>query len=208
MAKQSKVLTVDLTMNQVVAYNLRRARTLRGWTQEDAAERLSPFLGLLWSRATFSAAERSFESPERVRQFTADDILALSRTFDLPIPWFFLPPPITDTAWRRPDVAGLTPPQVLERLFDVNAIGERLQEAINDGEVLGTTDYLDRVRKVARFASQITLAAVKQEMGDIARWKATLSELIERLGAAEEAAEEAVTHHVSTPPSPPKKVKR
>lgn len=50
---------LTLTPNRVVAYNLARARSLRGWTQEQAAERLEPFLGVRWSKATFSAAERS-----------------------------------------------------------------------------------------------------------------------------------------------------
>jgi hypothetical protein len=32
----------------------------------------------------------------RIRQFNADEILALSRGFRLPIGWFFTPPPVTD----------------------------------------------------------------------------------------------------------------
>lgn len=49
-------------------------------------------LGQRWSRATFSAAERSVDG-QRVRQFDADEIVALARAFDLPISWFSLPPP-------------------------------------------------------------------------------------------------------------------
>lgn len=81
-----------ITPNQVVALNLRRARVLRGWTQMQAAERLEPFLGQRWSKATFSAAERSFDHPERIRQFTADEMTAFSAAFELPVPFFFLPP--------------------------------------------------------------------------------------------------------------------
>ena len=44
-----------LTPNQVVAWNLRRARQLRGWTQDEAAARLEPYLGERWSKAIFSS---------------------------------------------------------------------------------------------------------------------------------------------------------
>src|SRR5689334_19601190 len=81
----------SMTPNQIVAYNLRRARELRQWTQEEAAERLEPYLGERWSKATFSAAERSVDG-DRIRQFSADDLVALARGFDLPIAWFLLPP--------------------------------------------------------------------------------------------------------------------
>ena len=80
------------TPNQVVAYNLWRARSIHGWSQEQAAERLEPYLGERWSRAVFSAAERSVAG-KRVRQFSADDLVAFAAGFDLPIDFFFWPPP-------------------------------------------------------------------------------------------------------------------
>jgi transcriptional regulator with XRE-family HTH domain len=78
------------TVNQLVAHNLAKARRLRGWTQEQAAAELEPYLGVRWSKASFSAAERS-ATAERVRHFTADDIAAFAAAFRLPIAWFFLP---------------------------------------------------------------------------------------------------------------------
>ena len=80
-----------ITLDQVVAYNLRRARQLRDWTQNHAAERLEPCLGERWSSAVFSAAERSYEGT-RVREFTASHVLAFSLGFELPITWFYEPP--------------------------------------------------------------------------------------------------------------------
>jgi transcriptional regulator with XRE-family HTH domain len=80
-----------LTPNQVVAYNLPRARRLRGWTQDEAAEALAPYVGTRWSVVTFSAIERSVAG-HRIRQFSADDLLAISRGFDLPIGFFLIPP--------------------------------------------------------------------------------------------------------------------
>lgn len=83
------------TPNQVVAYRIAEARRMRGWTQEQAAAELEPYLGTKLSTASFSAIERSFAGG-RIRQFNADEILALSRGFRLPIGWFFTPPPVTD----------------------------------------------------------------------------------------------------------------
>ena len=82
---------VVLTPNQVVAYNLARARLYRGWTHEQAGEALEPYLGTRWSVANFSAIERSVDGG-RIRQFTADELFALSRGFGLPVGFFLTPP--------------------------------------------------------------------------------------------------------------------
>ena len=79
-----------LTPNQLVAERIAYARKLRGWTQEEAAERLAPFMGVKWSAVTFSIVERSVDG-KRIRQFTADDLVALSRAFQLPIGFWFTP---------------------------------------------------------------------------------------------------------------------
>ena len=91
--------TVHLTPNQIVAFNLAQARMWKGWTQEEAAEQLEPYLGTRWSKASFSAAERSVDG-RRVRQFSADELVAFSRCFGVPVGFFFLPPP--PTAADRP----------------------------------------------------------------------------------------------------------
>jgi hypothetical protein len=80
-----------LTVNQIVAYNLFRARRMHGWGQARFGEMLAPHLGRAWSVATVSAAERSFSSG-RTRKFDANEIVAFSVIFALPISWFFLPP--------------------------------------------------------------------------------------------------------------------
>ena len=77
--------------SQVVAHNLTRARELRGITQTEVAERLARFTGANWSQATVAQAEGSVTG-NRVRQFTANELVALARTFDLPVLFFFLPP--------------------------------------------------------------------------------------------------------------------
>lgn len=82
--------TVDL--NQVVAYNVRAARELRGWTQEEFAERLAPYLGQRLTQASVSAIERAWDG-ERRREFDAHELLFFAMVFNLPMVWFLLPPP-------------------------------------------------------------------------------------------------------------------
>src|SRR5215210_9270356 len=86
--------------NQIVAFNVAKARLLRGWTQEHAAEALAPFLGVKLSGASFSAIERSVDVG-RAREFNADELLAFARGFRLPLAWFFTPP----SAWEGVGVA-------------------------------------------------------------------------------------------------------
>jgi len=116
----------ELTANQLVALNLRLARHLRGWTQAEAAEKLEPFLGVLWSRASFSVAEHSIDG-KRIRHFSADEILAFALAFELPISWFLLPPGGEDAQVRSSE-ASLDTLAVLRLLFpsDVDAIWESL----------------------------------------------------------------------------------
>ena len=49
-----------MTPNQIVAYNVAKARELRGWTQEQAAEELAPYLGAKLSGASFSTLPMIF----------------------------------------------------------------------------------------------------------------------------------------------------
>src|SRR6516225_6485650 len=79
-------------LNEIVAYNFRAARELRGWTQEETARALEGLLGQRLPQASISAIERAYEG-ERHREFDAHEILAFSLAFDLPLVWFFLPPP-------------------------------------------------------------------------------------------------------------------
>jgi transcriptional regulator with XRE-family HTH domain len=81
----------QLSVNQLIARNLFRARELKGWTQEQAAQRLEPYLGQRWSKATFSAAERSLDG-RRPREFTVNEIVAFAAAFGQSLDWFFVPP--------------------------------------------------------------------------------------------------------------------
>jgi len=91
-AEPQKPPTRVLDANQVVAYNFRAARELRGWTQDHVAYLLAQYLGQQLPKASISAIERSVESDRR-REFDAQELVAFALTFDLPIVWFLLPPP-------------------------------------------------------------------------------------------------------------------
>lgn len=79
------------TPAQVVAHNMTKARELRRLTQAEVADRLTKFTESRWSQATVAQAEGSV-SGQRVRQFTANELVALARCFDLPVLFFLLPP--------------------------------------------------------------------------------------------------------------------
>lgn len=115
------------TMNQVVVYNVKRARLARGWTLEAAAAALEPHTGGRWSRQNLNALEQS-AGPGNVREFNADQVLAFARAFDLPFVWFFIPPEHFDRIATGP--ADMSPRDVLDYLFvrGWEHIRERLRE--------------------------------------------------------------------------------
>lgn len=90
-----------LSANQLVAFNMWRARRSSGWSQQEVAELLEKYTGRSWSNASVSAAERSWQGG-RPRKFDANEILALTKIFDEPMVYFFLPP--EDARWNRGNV--------------------------------------------------------------------------------------------------------
>jgi hypothetical protein len=82
----------EVDLNQVVAYNVRAARELRGWTQDELAVRLEPYLGQRMTQAGVSSIERAWDGDRR-REFDAHELLVFAMVFELPIVWFLLPPP-------------------------------------------------------------------------------------------------------------------
>jgi transcriptional regulator with XRE-family HTH domain len=83
-----------LDVNAVVSFNLKAIRERRGWTQQSVAERLSRLTGHQLPQASISAMERGFDG-ERRRRFDAHELYLFSVVFDVPIAYFFVPPPGT-----------------------------------------------------------------------------------------------------------------
>lgn len=94
-----------LDVNAVVSYNVKAIRERRGMTQQAVADRLAQLTGHQLPQASISAMERGFDG-ERRRRFDAHELYLLSVVFDVPIAYFFIPPPGTGVAeladTRRP----------------------------------------------------------------------------------------------------------
>ncbi len=79
------------TLNQLVAANLRRLRRARGWTQVELGARLAPYRGRELCQASVSALERS-AAGHRICNFSANDMVALAQTFEVPVLCLLIPP--------------------------------------------------------------------------------------------------------------------
>ena len=137
------------TPNQLVAYNLARIRKQRALTQEQTVELLTPFLGVRWSVASLSAAERSVDG-KRVKEFNADELIALSRAFDVPLAYWFTPPPADgETRLATPDALdeGLPLDTLLDVVFGRTDNRHTLEQGLlagsPDQEAGAVTDRLD-----------------------------------------------------------------
>lgn len=81
-----------LDANAVVAHNLRAIRERTGWTQRRVAEELSRLTGRAVTEADIAAREL-VASGRRRHRFDAHELYLLAVVFDVPIVYFFLPPP-------------------------------------------------------------------------------------------------------------------
>jgi transcriptional regulator with XRE-family HTH domain len=197
-----------MTPNQIVAYNVAKARELRGWTQEQAAEALAPYLGAKLSGASFSALERSAWSVDRIKQFSADDLLALSRGFDLPIGLFFTPPPPElDAALHAPDapMAGLDPIVILDAILGTpENLGYWRDELLNyasstapppqtkrEKPHVTPVDLPDRIDPIAAVRAK---ALLRHSFGDLEKAKDVLERLAQLAGALDDTTPDDMTN--------------
>lgn len=75
----------EITVNQVVAWNLAWLRRAAGLTQEQLGERIG------WTGAQVSEAERSWNG-KRVREFDAQALAVIAAGLGVPLSALFLPP--------------------------------------------------------------------------------------------------------------------
>ncbi len=194
------------TPNQVVAQRIALARQLRGWTQEEAADRLEPFLGMRWSAATFSIVERSVDG-KRIRQFSADELVALSRAFEVPIGWWFTP------AWGDESAVVATPdaPEGLPAQLMVDVVMGAV-----DGFEAWANELLRWASTQRVIVDQATGRIVRQDsisprtepwLDDVARLRAEMSVAAKfgDLAAAKDGLTRvlALLEELSTPAPPP-----
>ncbi len=118
-----------MDVNAIVSFNLRAIRERRGWTQQRVAEQLGRLTGHTLPQASISAMERGFDG-ERRRRFDAHELYLFSVVFEVPIAYFFLPPPdavdarLADTA--APAVALYS--ALLGDSVTLEAVDERLEQ--------------------------------------------------------------------------------
>jgi len=206
-AESDRAPFLGLTANQVVAFNLTQAREWRDWTQEDAATALEPYLGVRWSKATFSQAERSVAG-RFIRNFTADEIVAFARAFELPVTWFFMPPP----PWTGPGVpTRLEAPddpqfgQPVAMLVDL-VFGDEEQQALLtlrlDGffDALGPAGLTAAQGRVASLVTHRVEALVRDAFRNLGEWQTSLRAMANQLGQLERRAKRAVATEVGIEP--------
>lgn len=200
-----------MTPNQIVSYNLARARALRGWTQEEAAEALAPYLGARLSFASFSAMERSAHRVDRVKVFSADELLALSRAFDLPIGYFFTPlPPAEDVGLHAPDAGskGLDPIVILDAVLGTPDNLEPWREQLlayaasvapeprskREKPSVSPSDLPERLEQLGALRAR---AILERAFGDLAQ----AGDVLERLAEAVRLVDEAASHGTPNEPA-------
>lgn len=186
---------VGMTPNQVVAYNLAQARSWKNWTQDEAADALAPYLGSRWSKASFSQAERSVGG-KFVRNFSADEIIAFARAFELPVGWFFMPP----VPWAEPGVP---------LNLDVPPSGENIASLIDlvfgdeHGQAVLTVRldaFLDQLGerftaaqgRIASLVNHRVEAIARNTFKGIGRWQTSLRSIANQLEDLEARARRAV----------------
>ena len=187
------------TPDQVVAYNLARARELRGWTQPKAAAEVARHLGTEpWSPAVWSAAERSVTS-DRVREFTASEIVAFALAFELPIAWFFLEPapdfadagqvPAVSVSRDRRKGTVLHSGQLSNLIASIGG-PEMRREVTRRLEHLDQSERAERERSLEDAAAVMAVSLVSEALGEPDDVAAELRQLADRLtGLARDAAE-------------------
>lgn len=184
-----------LTVHQVVAYNFRRAREEKGWTQSQTSDELKPHLGYKLNQAGVSALERTYDSDRR-RNIDASEVVAFSRCFRQPLGWFFLPPPGHGTDLIEPvlgdadgasdmiaaDLATLAVgmPQgwdsFLERISELlktdgNATWEAMRLALDGGKGV---DWVKQLELRRRALQEVTLARFAGPEDDVITGMASL----------------------------------
>lgn len=188
-------LYYGLTPNQVVAHNLQQIRQWRRLTQSEAAEAIEPYVGKRWSKANFSAAERSIAG-ERIRQFDADEIVAFAKAFDVPVTWFFLPP----APWAQNGVpvhlqhsSSTEPLAVLADLIFGDNEGRsllelRLQYFLQE---LGPGPLSDTQQRITQLVDAKKTALVEHAVADLTHWQTALRSLANQLEDLQQRARTA-----------------
>jgi transcriptional regulator with XRE-family HTH domain len=185
--QEAETETRHVTVDQIVAMNMRHWRRMAGMTQEE----LGSLIG--WSAANVSAAERSADGDHERRRFDAGTLANLALAFEVPLIALFFPP-YDDSPARQYKFPALPGDRDRETELDMSQLlhflvlpdsGERSQimNAYRGRFATLAESYLDDdwAKEVARFLSVIEDA--ERRSVRVAQLRARRAEL---LRAAEE----------------------
>lgn len=161
-----------VTVDQIVAGNVRRWRRTAGLTQEELGGRIG------WTAANVSAAERSADPDRDKRRFDAQTLAALALAFDVPIPALFLPPPDDGLTVRYEfhanphvcsDMAALVSLLISDPSDDVNPV----MDAYRDRYMTVIATYLDAERgaQLASYLGDLTAAEERASRIQRLQWQ-------------------------------------
>ena len=152
-----------------------------------------------WSKASFSAAERSVDG-ERVRNFSADEIVAFARGFGLPVGFFFLPPPrsaadaeIRLAAPEKP-AWGIPTSELIDVVFgppgEIGYMGMRVEEFFRQESLELQTEAQ---RRLSQHTELVVEAIVKRDLNRFSTWRTMLTNLAQQLEDWQRRARKTVT---------------
>ncbi len=132
---------------------------------------------------------RSSVGGNRVRQFDADEIVAFARAFDLPVTWFFMPPPPwaspgVPAKLRTPDAERFGAPLALlaDLIFGADyprALMQLRFQAFLDE--LGPNPLSDAQARVVEAVDARKAQLVRHALGDLQQWQTQLRALANHL---------------------------
>ncbi len=151
-----------ITIDQVVAWNMRHWRQARYMTQEQLGDPLG------WSAANVSAIERSAEGNRDRRRFDAQAIAGIAHALHIPIAALFLPPEDDGIGKRYQWHTGNLVPRSMADLM-------RLVLHYNDEEESAVMDeYADR------FRAAVTAYLEEKWAEEVAGWFAPMDDAAAR----------------------------
>ena len=130
-----------IDVNAIVSYNLKVLRERRNWTQQYVAQKLSMLTGHVLPQASISSMERGFDG-ERRRRFDAHELYLFSIVFDVPITYFFLPPP--NTGFDELADSGRQVAELYRSLLGTDAQLVEMDERL-EGIKVSNPDQADRI---------------------------------------------------------------
>jgi transcriptional regulator with XRE-family HTH domain len=162
---------VHVTVDQVVAMNVRYWRQKAEITQQELGERIG------WTAPNVSAAELSADPAKDKRRFDAQTLVSVARALRIPLAALFLPPE-DDGIARRYLI------DVADECLGMNELAAAIVSAPDDGDGPVITAYRERYlavlttygdpgrgEQLARYMEDLTTASERAERLQRLRWQ-------------------------------------